>query len=378
MIKPLEDVVVLDFTQFLSGPSASLRLADLGAEVIKIEQPEQGDLCRRLYVSNCDILGESSLFQAINRNKKSVTLNLKNAEDKKIIEALITRADVVINNFRPTVMKKLGLDYAKVQVLNPRVIYGEITGYGCDGPWSYKPGQDLLLQALSGLTWLSGNDSDGPVPMGVAVADILAGAQLVQGILAALINQDSNNSSTLVQVSMLEAILDFQFEPLTLYYQDQEQPRRNKINGAHALVGGAYGLYKTLDGYICISMGGIPQLGQILGCEPLLAFTDASQWFAQRDDIKLLLKTHLVNQTTQYWLSLLEPADIWCSDVLNWEDLLAHDGFKALDMLQTVSMSDGSQYETTRCPIRIDGEFLLAEQGAPKLGEHNAIYKSNR
>lgn len=374
MIKPLEGIVVVDFTQFLSGPSASLRLADLGAEIIKIEKPEQGDLCRQLYVSNCDILGESSLFQAINRNKQSVTLDLKNVADKNVIESLIKRADVVINNFRPQVMKKLGLDYDAVKALNPNIIYGEITGYGSQGPWRDKPGQDLLLQALSGLTWLTGNDDQGPVPMGVAVVDILAGAQLAQGILAELINQNEGSTSSLVQVSMLEAALDFQLEPLTLYYQDQEQPQRNKINGAHPLVGGAYGLYKTLNGYICISMGGITQLGKILGCDPLLNFDDPNEWFAKRDEIKALLKTHLVNQTTQHWLSLLEPADIWCSDVLNWDDLLAHDGFKALNMLQTVTMADGSQYQTTRCPIRLDGEPIFAQQGAPKLGQHNASY----
>lgn len=368
----LEGIVVLDFTQFLSGPSAGLRLADLGARVIKIEHPEKGDLCRSLYVSDCDIEGESSIFQAINRNKESVALDLKNLEQKALVEKLIKKADVVLNNFRPGVMKRLGLDYAAVKAINPSIVYGEVSGYGDTGPWSGKPGQDLLLQAVSGLTWLSGNSDDGPVPMGVAVVDILSGAQLAQGVLAALYSRGVSSEGMLVQVNMLEAALDFQCETLTMYYHDGNQPvERNKQNGAHPLVGGAYGLYKTKDGYVCISMGGIPQLGELLKCDALLAYQEPKEWFSKRDEIKAILNAHVLTGTTQQWLDVLEPADIWCSDVFNWKDLLEHDGFKATNMLQDIALSSGGTYQTTRCPIRIDGEPIFASKGAPKLGEHN-------
>lgn len=149
----LEDIVVLDFSQFLSGPSAGLRLADMGARVIKIERKDTGDICRELYVSDVRVEGESTIFHAINRNKESFAADLKDEDDRLQVLQLIEQADVVLHNFRPGVMKRLGFDYQTVKALNPSVVYAEISGYGSEGPWKDKPGQDLLLQAVSGLAW---------------------------------------------------------------------------------------------------------------------------------------------------------------------------------------------------------------------------------
>ncbi len=370
MSKPLSGILVLDFTQFLSGPSATLRLHDLGARVIKVEHHKNGDLSRSIYANAFDIENESAFFQAINRGKESLRANLKDEKDLALITRIIKHADVVVNNFRPGVMTRLGLSFEDVAAVNPTIIYAEITGYGKEGPWANMPGQDLLLQAVSGLSQLSGADSDGHVPMGLAIADYLAGAQLVQGILAALLNDEA----TQVEVSMLEAILDFQFEPLTLYYQDKQAVVRGENNTAHSLVGAPYGLYKTADGYIALAMGAIVTLGELLDCKPLLAFTDPSTWFSKRDSIKTILAEHLVAHTSAYWLNILEPADIWCADVLNWQDLLAHDGFKVLNMVQTVSnIHNGKQvnYKTLRCPIRIDDKLLKSTLAAPSFGQHS-------
>lgn len=368
MNKPLDGILVLDFTQFLSGPCATLRLHDLGARVIKVEHHEKGDLSRSIYASHFNIADQSAFYQAINRGKESLSANLKNSDDLALVKLIAKRADIVVHNFRPQVMERLGLSFADISDINPDIIYGEISGYGNEGPWANKPGQDLLLQALSGLTGLSGSDHNGPMPMGVAIADYLAGNQLVQGLLAALVS----GTNTLVQLSMLEAILDFQFEPLTLYYQDKEPIVRGKNNAAHSLVGAPYGLYKTTNGYIALAMGAIPKLGELLDCAPLLTYTDSSVWFAKRDEIKAILATHLAPQTSEHWLSILEPADIWCANVLNWQQLLAHDGFKVLNMLQEVHGADGVSYQTTRCPIKFNDETLLSPAAAPQLGQDNA------
>ena len=216
-MKPLEDYLVIDFSQFLSGPSASLRMADLGARVIKIERPGTGDICRTLYTSNVVMNGESSVFHAINRNKESFTADLKNEEDCKVVRQLLEQADVVLHNYRPGVMERLGFDYKSVSNINPGVVYGEISGYGGDGEWKDKPGQDLLLQSLTGLTWLSGNADNGPVPMGLSIVDMLAGAHLVQGVLACLVSKTINGEGARVQVSMLESSFDFQFETITTF-----------------------------------------------------------------------------------------------------------------------------------------------------------------
>ena len=372
MSKPLEDILILDFSQFLSGPSASLRLADLGARVIKVEQPVTGDICRELYISNVALNGESSIFQAINRNKESYQVDLKEQEGRVKIHQLITKADVLIHNFRPGVADRLGIGYEAVKKLNPSIIYGEICGYGKEGPWKDRPGQDLLVQAVSGLMQLSGNEGAGPVPMGLAIVDLLAGIHLAQGILAKLYQKVKHGIGGRVEVSMLESIMEFQFESVTTYYRDGgARVERTKISNAHPYLGAPYGLYQTKDGFLALAMGSIPQLGELLGCKALLAYQAYESWFNQRDEIKEILAQHLKTQSMQTWLDILEPADIWCAQVLNWQELMDHEGFKVLDMIQEVKMSDEFSYKTTRCPIRINDEFLTSELGAPKLGEHS-------
>jgi len=207
-MKPLSGLLVVDLSQFLAGPSASLRLADLGARVIKIERPGTGDLCRQLYISNLSLDGDSTLFHSINRNKQSYAADLKNPADLARVRALLARADVMIQNFRPGVIDKIGLGFDAVRALNPRLVYAEVTGYGSTGPWRDKPGQDLLVQSLSGLPYLNGDASQPPVPFGLAVADMFAGAHLVQGILAALVRRGVTNAGARVEVSLLESILE--------------------------------------------------------------------------------------------------------------------------------------------------------------------------
>jgi crotonobetainyl-CoA:carnitine CoA-transferase CaiB-like acyl-CoA transferase len=371
--RPLEGLVVVDFSQFLSGPSAALRLADLGARVIKIERPETGDICRHLYTSNVVLNGESSVFHAINRNKESFAADLKNDTNREQVWELVRRADVVMHNYRPGVMERLGFDYASVKAQNPNVVYGEISGYGPEGPWRDKPGQDLLLQSVSGLTWLSGNADTGPVPMGLSIVDMLAGAHLAQGLLACLVRRRQHGEGGLVQVSMLESAIDFQFETLTTFFNDGGVlPERTRHNNAHAYLGAPYGIYQTSTGFLALAMGSIPKLGQLLDCTSLLAYPEPAQAFTERDAIKATLAAHLRTAPTEAWLAVLEPADIWCADVLTWDRLLAHEGFAALNMVQEVTMADGYRYRTTRCPIRLDGALLTSPVGSPQLGQDNA------
>ncbi len=374
---PLDGLMVLDFSQFLSGPSAALRLADMGARVIKIERPDGGDLCRRLYISNLEMDGDSTLFHSINRNKESFSANLKDPEDLALIKQLIEKADVMIQNFRPGIMEKLGLDYASVKEWNPRIIYGEVTGYGKEGPWRHKPGQDLLVQSLSGLTWLNGDADQPPVPFGLAIADMMAGAQLVQGILACLVRRGITGRGGSVEVSLLEAVLDFQFEVLTTHLNDGGKlPARSSLNNAHAYLGAPYGIYGTSDGFLALAMMPVGRLGELLQCKELEVYVDPKSWFSARDEIKSLLKQHLLTQSTDYWLNVLEPADVWCADVFTWPRLLEHEGFQTLKMTQVVTRENGAALTTTRCPIRIDGQILTSPVGSPKIGQHrNAILK---
>jgi CoA:oxalate CoA-transferase len=371
-VRPLEGIFVLDFSQFLSGPSAGLRLADLGARVVKVERPGVGDLCRKLYISNLELEGDSTLFHSINRNKESLTADLKQPRDVEALRRLMARADVLLHNFRPGVMERVGLGYDDVRELNPRLVYGSVSGYGNDGPWRDKPGQDLLAQALSGLTWLSGDADQGPVPMGLAVADMLAGAHLTQGVLACLVRRGITGEGGLVEVSLMESVLDFQFEVLTTHLNDGGKlPERSSVNSAHAYLGAPYGIYATADGHLALAMGDLLRLGELLELD-LRAYADQKTWFTRRDEIKALIREHLKTRTTKAWLDVLEPADYWCAEVFDWPTLLAHEGFRALRMTQTITLDSAATLETLRCPIRIDGEILFAPKGAPKLGADTA------
>jgi CoA:oxalate CoA-transferase len=371
-MNPLEGLVVLDFSQFLSGPSAALRLADLGARVIKIERPDTGDSCRQLSLHNLISDGDSVLFHTINRNKESYSANLKDPADLAKVIKLIKQADVMIENFRPGTMDKLALGYEQVKQMNPKIVYGSISGYGKEGPWRNKPGQDLLVQSLSGLAWLNGNADQPPVPFALAAADMFTGAHLVQGILACLVRRGRTGIGGLIEVSLLESIIDFQFEVLTTYLNDGGQaPERSSINNAHAYLGAPYGIYETQDGYLALAMGSVIRLGELLNCDALAAFSDPKFWFLERDKIKGLLVEHLKKQPTQAWLNVLEPADYWCADVYTWERLLAHEGFQTLNMVHEISRPGSESLLTTGCPIRINGLRAEAGKWAPRIGEDN-------
>lgn len=371
-MKPLDGMLVLDFSLFLAGPACALRLADLGARVIKIERPDGGDLCRSLYISPTDIAGDSTLFHAINRNKESFAANLKSADDMRKIKKLIARADVMVTNFRPGVMKRLGLDYPQCREINPRLVYGSISGYGNEGPWVDKPGQDLLAQALSGLLWLSGDgdEKNAPVPMGLAAADMFAGHFLAEGILACLVRRGATGTGGLVETSLLESLLDFQFEVLTTYLNDGRRPPvRSAVGNGHAYLAAPYGVYQTQDGWLAIAMNPLSKLGPLLGM-PELAKIGKQESFDRRDDIKRSIAHRLRAHTTAHWLSILDPADMWCAEILDWPALIEHSAYRALNWTHEIRHTNGHTITTCRCPIRIDGELLNSAKSAPRIGEN--------
>ena len=367
--RPLKGLLVLDFSQFLAGPCCALRLADLGAEVIKIERPQGGDLSRGLYLADQAFAGDSALFHTINRNKRGFAADLKSATDLTRVKALVRRADVMVHNFRPGVMDRLGLGYETVSQLNPRLVYAGITGYGSQGPWRDKPGQDLLVQAMSGLAWLSGDDTQGPVPVGISIADMTAGAHLCQGILAALVRRAATGRGGRVDVSLIESAFDLQFEQFTAFLNSERtQPARDGTNNASVYLGAPYGIYRTADGYLALAMTPIKQLGELIGCAHLTAYGEPDTWFRERARIKAILAEHLLQQSTAHWLAILEPADVWCAEVYTWPELLTQPGFAALGLTQEIHADGAGTMLTTRCPIRIDGQVLTSDRGAPTLG----------
>src|SRR6195952_1436456 len=281
MMKPLEGLLVLEFSQFMAAPTAGLRLADLGARVIKIERPVKGEAGRQIAIRNIFVNGDSLVFHTINRNKESYAADLKDADDLERVKKLIAKADVITHNFRPGVMEKIGLDYESVKAINPRIVYGVVTGYGTKGPWALRPGQDLLIQSLSGLAYLSGTREDGPTPFGLATADMICGAHFVQGILAALIKRAKTNTGMLVEVSLMESVIDLQFEVITTYLNDGNQlPQRSNVKGnGHAYLSAPYGIYKTSDNYLSLAMGDLHKIGNAIGVNLAALYPEKESWF---------------------------------------------------------------------------------------------------
>ena len=371
---PLDGILVLDFSQFLAGPVAAMRLADLGATVIKVERPAGGDIGRNLAFAGMWPDSDSLSFHIMNRSKLSFGANLKDPQDLDDIRRLVARASVIIQNFRPGVMERIGLDYESVRELNPSIVYGSVSGYGSEGPWRDRPGQDLLAQAMSGLPWLNGHHDQGPVPVGLSIADLLASCHLAQGITALLLRRERTGMGGLVETSLMEGMLDMQFELISAHLNDSSVAvHRGGEYGAHPFLAAPYGIYPSADGYLALAMNPVPELGRILGLD-LDRFTDPQTWWTERDAIEQLLAEHLATQTNEYWLQLLDAADVWAAPVLQLSELVQHPGFAALDMTQTIRRrsEDGTEVtlQTTRSPLRIDGKTLSSDVGAPRLGEH--------
>lgn len=358
---PLEGLLVLDLAQYLAGPSAALRLSDLGARVVKVERPDGGEGGRRLELAGDSPNGDSLLFHTINRGKESVTANLGDPADRERVLSLAGEADVLIHSFRPGALARFGLDYASLRELNPRLVYGHVTGYG-DSGWRDRPGQDLLVQARSGLVWLNGRAGGPPEPFGLSVVDQTAGAYLVQGVLACLVRRSVTGAGGLVEVSLLEAAMDLQFEVFTAYLNGGGLPRRSAESAGHPYLGAPYGIYRTSDGWVALAMGSLDQLGNLLELPGMSA-----EWEA-RDETKRRLAAALATRTTEDVLSVLEPGGYWCAEVRDWPALEASGVLESIDLVLECGPDTSKGFRTTRCPVRIDGEALGRTELGPVLG----------
>jgi CoA:oxalate CoA-transferase len=340
---PLAGIVVLDFSQFLAGPVAALRLADLGARVIKVERPVTGEIGRTLAFAGRWADGDTLSFHAMNRNKEAVVADLKNPGDLARVKELVARADVLIQNFRPGVMERIGLDAASALALNPGLVYASASGYGVTGPWSTRPGQDLLAQSVSALPWASAT-ADRPVPVGLAIADHLMSCHIAEGVTALLVRRARTGRGGVVETSLLEAMVDLQFERITA--------RLNASGTDARVVQTVAGIWATADGHLAVSNAPTDVLAALTRSEPL-SFTAA---------------------TTEHWLDALDAAGLDAAPVLTLEQMLAHPAFAAVRMTQTVerpaSVPGGApvRLTTTRSPMRIDGEVLTDGRAAPRLG----------
>jgi crotonobetainyl-CoA:carnitine CoA-transferase CaiB-like acyl-CoA transferase len=366
----LAGIRILAFTQFLLGPAACQYLADMGADVIKIEPPGRGAWERSWAGADTFIGGVSAFFMLANRNVRSVTLNLKSTNGIDIARKLAGTADVVVENFRPGVMDRLGLGYEELRKINPRIIYASGSGYGSDGPYRHLPGQDLLIQAISGLGANTGTEANGPTVSAAAVVDQHSASLLAMGILGALVNRERSGEGQRVELVMMQAALDLQTEPI-VYHLNGAKLSRPKTPVADTFHSVPYGFYATSDGHLAISMAPIKAIAEVLG-QPaeLKKYDDPAIAFTKRDEIRAALDPYFRSRTNVEWVEALRAHDIWCAPVNSMAETFEDVAVKHIAPVLEFEHPRAGRVRVLKHPVRYSSGEATVRRSPPDLGEH--------
>lgn len=369
-IRSLEGVRIVAFTQFLLGPAATQYLADLGADVIKIEPPGRGAFERSWSGAGMASDGVSPFFYLSHRNTRSVALDLKDPKGVQAALRIAATADVVVSNYRPGVLARLGLGYEEIRKRRSDVIYAVASGYGSDGASRDLPGQDLLLQALTGLAAATGSTSDPPVPTGAAIVDQHGASLLALGILGALQHRHRWGEGQMLEVTMVEAALDLQVEPITYYLNggDVRRPSERLASGFHEA---PYGIYPTLDGHVAISLTPISRVSAALGQPGELDGLEDNDCFTNRDSIYRKLAKVLSRSATDDLIKRLRHGGVWCAPVNDYEAAFRDPVLMALDPLIKAEQENGRPITLLRHPVRYGCGEVGVRRNPPSLGEHS-------
>lgn len=372
---PLEGIRVLDLTRLLPGPYCSLLLADYGADVIKVEDPKSGDYARWYEPRVND--DQSAMFISLNRNKRSIALDLKDEKDKGAFISLIKTADVLIESFRPRVMERLGLGYEQLKVHNPKLIYCAITGYGQSGPYAKEAGHDLNFLSFSGLLHLQGAPNEKPLIPSVQIGDIGGGALMAAvGILLAIIEAKKTNRGQFVDISMLDGALSWMHTILPNYWTSGEMPNRGELplNGGKA----CYEIYRTKDDRF-ISVGALEykfwkNFCKVIGKEELI--DQLEEPLEQQRIMKQEVQAAIQQKTLTEWLGLFKGIDACVSPVLTPEELADHPQIKHRQMIEDITHPKMGVIKQIGNPIKLSNSTVTTRRHAPGLGEHtNEILK---
>lgn len=375
MAGALDGVKILGFTHFAQGPFALQLLGDLGAEVINIERQGTGDFNRHFQQLD-NLGGEGVFFLAMNRNKRSMSLNLKAPESREIVEKLIAESDVIMTNYRAGALDRLGFGFEEAKKINPKIVFCEALGYGSSGPYASLPGQDLLAQALSGLTTMIGPDEDGrPVAGGIYEVDVYGSLMLVIGMLSALYYARQTGIGQKVSVDLLSSGVHMQSQELAYYLNSGKVPQRPHNHSGHVLQASPYGVYKTGDGWMVLSTnaGDNPtQLGELIGSSevaPLMKDNEAKM--VNRDQLHTIIENRLILDTTEHWIEKFRAVGIWCAKVNTYEDLpkdpqILHNG-----IIKEIDHPVAGKFKAIGTPIEFSATPPTIRRTPPALGEHN-------
>ncbi len=371
MAQALDGVRVLDFTQLLQGPYATQMLGDLGADVIKVERTGKGDIHRSMtFLNRWASEGESPCFLAWNRNKRSLALDLKTSAAHEVITRLARKADVLVENFRPGVMDRLGFGYEALREINPQLIYCSATGWGSDGPYVDRPGQDLLVQGMGGAMWASGRADDPPIPLGTALCDQLGAMHIVYGVLAALYHRQRGGGGQRIEVNLLSSLIAFQMQDFfVLHNLGQGFPRPASGIG-HPGFGAPFGVYRTADGFISVAMNPWSKFVSVLEAADLMKYDDPQVLFDRRDEIFEKIESIISCKSTQHWLNVMLEADLWVAPVKRLEEVADDEQVRHLNMFVEVEHPRAGRLKVTNIPIHFSSTPGRVRRPPPLVGQH--------
>lgn len=370
-MKPLDGILVLDLSRILAGPYCSMLLSDFGADIIKIENPDQGDDTRAYGPPFVD--GESVYFMSINRGKKSLTLNLKSPEGREILTKLIHRSDVLLENFRRDFLQSLGFGYAEVAKLNPKIIYASVTGYGHTGPWADRPGYDLAVQGQSGIMSLTGDPNGPPYKTGTSLADITAGVYATLGILLALHARARTGRGQKVDVSLLDGQVSFLTYQAGIYFGTGKTPTRK--GNQHPTIA-PYETFKARDRYFNLAVGNDrlwQQFCELLGRQDLKThdkFATNPRRVENHDELFPVLQDIFSARNADHWLALFEKAGIPCGPIYTVGEVLNHPQVQAREMVVERPHPKLGKVKMTGVPIKLSDTPGEAGAAPPLHGQH--------
>lgn len=372
MEKALDGIKVLDFSHLLQGPLATQLLGDIGADIIKIERAGKGDMFRSMTFFNAWVGGtESPCFLSWNRNKRSIALNLKSPRVHEIIMDMAKSADVVVQNFRPGVMDKLGYGYEDFRTVNERIIYCSGSGYGESGPYVSRPGQDMLLQGLTGVASATGRADSQPHPLGAGLPDQIGAMNMVYGILAALLWRERSGKGQKIEVNLLAGLMaHLNQEYVSVLNLDEDFERPNSGIG-HPGAEAPFGIYATRDGrYVSIAMSPFKHLMETLDAQHLLTYDSPDQLFTKRDEI-----WGKVNEVTQTFdceplLEILLEADVWTAEVKDFRGATEDPQVKHLGLIQSYQHPLAGEVKTVGPAVGMSETPPEITRPAPMIGEH--------
>ena len=365
----LQGIKVLSFTHFLQGPSAVQMLADVGADVVKIEPPK-GAFERGWAGFDAFQEGVSIFFLLGNRNQRAIQLDLRNDKAREVVRRLVAEADVRVENYRPGVLAKLGFGYEDAKKINPRLVYCSCTGYGSTGPYQKRPGQDLLLQAMSGMAMLSGDGASAPTPVGSAIVDQHAAVLAAFGILAALQQRERTGQGCMVESNLLNAALDLQIEPFTYFLNKGPLWQRSSPAMGSRFHPAPYGVYRTKDGWIAISLTTTAKLAAALDCGELAALDHPKDPVRNRDRVHQLVARSLLALTTEHAIQAFDQQDIWWAPVNDYEQVEADPQVAHNGIVMDVDHPQAGAVRLMAHPVRYDGKAPALRRMPPALGQH--------